>query len=153
MLVLEKYFLLLNEDEKKEEILPDKDDNFIHFRAMVSGETDFLRGIESIGAKRIQAIKFHNILSCSSGTTRSEVSMFIKQALRNTNNEYVILGYQLLDRKHQQFIIDTIETYKREKTNEMNPLALKLCLVGDSKIELLYRYANEALYKAPESSA
>jgi hypothetical protein len=49
-----------------------------------------------------------------------------------------MLGFQNLDRIQQQFIADSIRIYKEDMGEEK--LKLKLCLAGDSEIELLYRF-------------
>lgn len=51
-------------------------------------------------------LKFDKILISTKQTKISEIKSFIERALRDHNSEYVILGYQNLDARQQQFIVD-----------------------------------------------
>jgi hypothetical protein len=59
-----------------------------------------------------------------------------------------VLGYQNLDRKKQQFIVDEI----KQKQKTPDKFKLKICLVGDSEIELLYKFAKNSLTKPEEKN-
>lgn len=60
-----------------------------------------------------------------------------------------MLGYQDLGRKQQQFLIDEITNFQREVKNGQD-LNVKLCLVGDSQIDLLYKFATKELKPSEE---
>jgi hypothetical protein len=101
-----------------------------------------MQGIQEIGTNRIESLKFEHILICTKETAETEIKSFIERALRDPNNEYVMLAYQNLDRKKQQFVVDEIVAFKRTLSSPED-FKLKLCLVGNSKIELLYKFAQE----------
>ena len=79
---------------------------------------------------------------CTKETSTVELKSFIERALRDSNNEYILLGFQNLSRQKQQFLIDEITEFKKG-LGEVGQLRLKLCLVGNSMIELLVKFARE----------
>jgi hypothetical protein len=46
------------------------------------------------------------MLICTAETSKSEIKSFIERALRDLDSQYIILGFQNLDRRKQQFIVD-----------------------------------------------
>lgn len=123
------YFKLLKESLVVEEPVPDREENFLHFKIMPIGEIDFIKGIQEIGSKRIEKIKYEQIITCTPETSKTEIKSFVERALRDLDSQYIILSFQNLDRRKQQFIVDEIKSFKAEHPEG---LKLKLCLVGNS---------------------
>jgi Mrp family chromosome partitioning ATPase len=68
-----------------------------------------------------------------------------------------MLGFENLSRTHQQNIVDRIKEYQRRlaarEREEDRKFKLKLCLVGNSEIELLYQFTKEMMSKPEEQSS
>jgi hypothetical protein len=78
-------------------------------------EADFFRGVIEIGSERLRTLTFEHIQNCTSETPEIELKSFIERALLDHDSEYVILGFQYLDGRKQQFIVDIINNFKKEK--------------------------------------
>jgi hypothetical protein len=113
--VVRKYFELLKERSmlQEGEEMEDRMEEFIHFNKMPAQEVDFLRGITYIGKARLHNLKFHHIMVCSQDTSKEEISSIINRALRDPDSEYALLGYQLLGRQKQQYMVDFIREYRQ----------------------------------------
>ena len=92
------------------------------------------------------------MLICTKEIANIEIKSFIERALRDYNNQYVLLGFQNLSRQKQQFIIDQITQFRKGRDAE-GEFTLKLCLVGNSEIDMLYKFARESLGKPGEKVA
>lgn len=58
--------------------------------------------------------KYYQLLICTSETSKGEIEAFFKVALRDPDSEYIVLGYQNLDRRKQQAIVDEIKNFKNQ---------------------------------------
>lgn len=95
--------------------------------------------MKQLNTQRITNLKLEQVLFCSKSMHFLEVKSFIERTLLDNCSEYVILGYQHLSAECQQYIIDAVNQHRREKDKE-DRVKLKLCLVGNSTIESIFKF-------------
>ena len=112
----------------------DREIYYIDIIKLSEQDHDFLYSLSQLDEKKLEKMSEGSILSCNQQTTKEDIESFIDRT-RNIDEEFVILGYQNLSLEHQTFIIDKINYYLNEKK-----LKIKICLVGDSAKEKIFKY-------------
>lgn len=125
-MVIKEFFKELK-NERKEEAAPDRDEQYVKIVVMSQQDGDYITALNKMKEEKLKRISDGQILHCIPGTQIEDVESFMERALRNIDEEHMLIGYDNLSLEMQAFIIDMIQ-----KSKATSNLSMKLTLVGNS---------------------